>query len=85
MKIRVIKKDIDFGLQSHPGHCPVANAVKRKFKNKLINVYTCGEVRGIFINDKKYKLSNRLKYKIDKFDKNKEMVPFEFDLIRAKL
>lgn len=91
MRIRVIQRDIDEGVQSNCFHCPVARAVKRVFKatevwvREIIIVRKAGSQRTYVTPEAAVDFIDRFDSTIHEFESPK---PFSFTLderVRATL
>ena len=80
MRIQVTKRDIDFGFANDTAACPVALALKRRFKTNLVSV---GFARAM-INTNGYPLPESVSQFIREFDARKSVQPFQFTLATVK-
>lgn len=81
VKIEVLQSDIDSGRPDDCGFCPVALAIKRAANVKTIHVSLATVV--IYFTKSslcRIKLPAEANEFIDKFDAEKEVEPFSFDL-----
>lgn len=74
--LEVSKKDIENGIRKDCNNCPIANALRKKFK--IFNqddVYVALSIR---IDDTRYNLTDRAKIFISMFDAGKKVKPTSF-------
>lgn len=81
MKIEITQHDIDYGVQGECQLCPIARAVKRKI-NGEVRVF--GDDISIFTTDiirryRYYKLPQKAKDFMQRFDDGKKVRPFTFE------
>ena len=86
MKIEITQHDIDYGVRGEYSLCPIARAVKRKIYGK---VTVSGDHISIFTTDiirrySYYKLPQKAKDFIKRFDEGKKVKPFTFEARKTK-
>ena len=86
MKIEVTQHDIDYGVRGEYSLCPIARAVKRKINGEVI---VFGDDISFFTTDiirrySYYKLPQKAKDFIKRFDEGKKVKPFTFEARKTK-
>ena len=87
MKIEVTQHDIDCGVRGEYSLCPIARAVKRKINGEVI---VFGDDISIFTTMiiirrySYYKLPQKAKDFIKRFDEGKKVKPFTFEARKTK-
>ena len=87
MKIEVTQHDIDYGVRGEYSLCPIARAVKRKINGEVI---VFGDDISIFTTViiirrySYYKLPQKAKDFIKRFDEGKKVKPFTFEARKTK-
>ena len=92
MKIKVTQHDIDYGVRGEYSLCPIARAVKHKINGEVM-VY--GDDMSIFTTDiirryryyklpQNYKLPQKAKDFMQRFDDGKKVKPFTFEARKTK-
>ena len=86
MKIKVTQHDIDYGVRGEYQLCPIARAVKHKINGEVM-VY--GDDMSIFTTDiirryRYYKLPQKAKDFMQRFDDGKKVKPFTFEARKTK-
>ena len=81
MKIEITQHDIDYGVRGEYSLCPIARAVKRKINGEVI---VSGDHISIFTTDiirkySYYKLPQKAKDFMQRFDDGKKVKPFTFE------
>ena len=81
--INVTENDIKYGIKQNNNCCPIARAIKRKFKTQHVAV--CYQDIGILKNDSLqadnfFHLDKEILNFMKKFDKGEQVKPFKFEL-----
>ena len=91
MKIEVTRHDIDYGVRGEYLLCPIARAVKRKINGEVmvyrddISIFTTDIIRRYrYYKLQNYKLPQKAKHFIKRFDDGKKVKPFTFEARKTK-
>ena len=76
MIISVTQRDIESGTRFSPVYCPIALAIKRSTRRKVSA--GCGWIT--FANGDQYNTPHEVRVFIDRYDFEKPVEPFTFDL-----
>ncbi len=76
LKVKVLKSDINRGVRDNTTSCPIARSLKR-----MITGYVCVGSRSVTILGKPdFPLPEEAQKFVTRFDHNKKVKPFEFEL-----
>lgn len=73
---RVTQQDIEAGLPESMQHCPVAHAIRRRYRSAHVRV----TVFAAYIEKKRYTLPVRVSRWICSYDEGQEVRPIRFEL-----